>query len=155
MAISRYAAVTDAIISTLSALQSTTLANVEIVDGPPLIDQFPPDAIYVGWNGGIDDDSAGNITQSYHDTSPVATRDERVEVYCIFQSARGDDEMAEARTRVVDMLGAAETALRANVGLGLTDLLRVEVSDGAVRQVRNADGIGVEIAVTITATSLI
>jgi hypothetical protein len=155
MAVSRYAALTDAVLATLRALNATTLAGVEIVDGPPLLNQFPAEAIYVGWSGEPDSDTSGSISQGYHDLGPVATRDETAEVYCTIQAARGDDDMAAARLRAVAILGVMESALRANVSQGLVDVLRIEISDGAVRQVRNADGIGVEIAATVTATSLI
>lgn len=155
MAISRYAAVTDAILSTLRANATLSAAAVEIVDGPPIQQQYGTTCLYLGWRGDPDDDTAGNITQNYHDLGPAATRDEIVDIYGVVQSVRGDDDMAAARTTAVAALGAMETALRGNVSLGLADVLRIEVTDSAVRQVRDADGIGVELAFTITVTSLI
>jgi hypothetical protein len=151
--ITRYAAVTDAVLSALRSSQD--LAGVLIVDGPPGSLTLAADFIYVGWTGSEDDELAGNISQAYHDLGPAATRDETVTIECIVQSVRGDDLMDVARLRCVTMLGAVETILRSDPTVGLAGLLRVELSDASVRQVRNADGIGVEISFTLEATSII
>lgn len=153
MSISRFAAVTDAILATLRA--ETGLGNVEVMDGPPTQGQTSDSFLWVGWNGDPDDASAGSIRQNYHDLGPTATRDEVVEVYCTIQVGRGDDEMAQARSDAIACLGVVESALRANVSLGLADLLRVEMSDSSVRQIRDQLGIAVEIDFTVTATALI
>lgn len=155
MAISRYAAATDAILTTLRANATLSAAAVEIIDGPPVQQAYGTTVLYVGWRGDVDDDTAGDITQAYHDLGPAATRDEIISIYCVVQSVRGDDDMSAARSSAVAALGAIETALRANVSLGLADVLRIELSDSTVRQVRDADGIGVELGFTITVTSLI
>ena len=151
--ITRYAEVTDAVLSALRSSQD--LAGVLIVDGPPGSLTLAADFIYVGWTGSEDDELAGNISQAYHDLGPAATRDETVTIECIVQSVRGDDLMDVARLRCVTMLGAVETILRSDPTVGLAGLLRVELSDASVRQVRNADGIGVEISFTLEATSII
>lgn len=155
MAISRYAAATDALVALALADSTLTAAKVQIVDGPPGGQQYGETVLYVGWTGEDDNATAGSIESSYHDLGATATRDERVEVYCVIQSVRGDDEMAVARTAAVAAYGALETAIRANVSLGLDDVLRFEVSDATVRQVRDGEGIGVEVGFTITCISLI
>lgn len=151
--ITRYAAVTDAVLAALRNAQS--LQGVQIVDGPPGALTLAADFLYIGWTGSEDDELSGNISQAYHDLGPAATRDETVTIECIVQSVRGDDLMDVARSRCVDILGAVETVLRSDPTVGLAGLLRVELSDASVRQVRNADGIGVEISFTLEATSII
>lgn len=155
MSVSRYAVVADAVMATLYDLSDTGLALVAIFDGPPVVTSYSSDFLFIGWTGDPDNDLAGTIRQNYHDTGPTATRDEYVEINGSVIVGRGDNEMSLARTRAVEILGVMESAFRANPSLGLADLLRVEVSDGTVRQVRDGEGIAVEIDFTITATSLI
>lgn len=155
MAISRYAAAVDALIA-LAAADATLIALPCVpVDGPPGGQQYNDVTLYVGWSGDEDDDSAGQIESAYHDLGSGARRDEIVSVLCTIRSVRGDDLMATARSSAVTAFGALETAIRANVSLGLADVMRVEVSDAAVRQVRDGLGIGVDVGFTITITSLI
>jgi translation initiation factor IF-1 len=111
--------------------------------------------VYVGWTGDVDNDTAGTVSQQYHDAGVAAKRDETCEVFCTVQSVRGDGDMSAARRDAVLVLGAIESALRGNISLGLEDLIRIEVSNGDVRQVRDAEGIGVEFDITITSTALI
>lgn len=153
MTISRYAAVTDAVLALLRA--DVTLASVTILDGPPTQGQSAEAFLWIGWSGDPDDATSGSITQAYHDAGPAATRDETVDINCLVQVSRGDDDMAAARTSAIAILGSVETALRANPTLGLTGLLRVELSASSVRQIRDGLGIAVELVFSLTATSLI
>jgi hypothetical protein len=153
MSVTRYAAVVDALIA---ALQSApALSGVAIIDGPGGAGAVPDEAVYVGWKGDPDDDAAGYLEQQYHDLGPAAMRDERVDVYVTVQVNRGDDDMSAARSRCVTLSGAIESTLRTTPTLGLSDVLRIEISDGSVRQARSSAGIGVEFDLTISATSLI
>ena len=149
--ITRYALVTDAIIAALQAAPGM----VDVFDGAPTPGFDPYEAVYVGWSGGEDDDTAGTISQEYHDTGIAATRDETLSIDYVVQAVRGDDDMSTARARTVEILGLVETTLRATPALGVDGVIFVEVSAGSVRQVRNADGIGVEISGSFTVTSII
>ena len=149
--ITRYAAATDAIIAALQAAPDM----VDVFDGPPTPGFNPYDAVYIGWSGGEDDETAGTISQQYHDTGISAKRDETLSIDYVVQSVRGDDDMSTARARTVEILGIVESTLRATPALGIDGVLYVEVSAGSVRQVRNADGIGVEITGSITVTAII
>ena len=153
MTITRYASVVDAVLATLQA--DANLTGVLVNDGSPTPGFNPYEGIYIGWSGGEDDDTAGSISQDWHDTGIAATRDETVSIDYVVQAVRGDDLMSEARARVVQLLGYVEAALRANPSLGIDGVKWVEVSAGSVRQVRNEDGIGVEITGSITATCII
>ena len=149
--ITRYALVTDAIIAALQAAPGM----VDVFDGAPTPGFDPYEAVYIGWSGGEDDETAGTISQEYHDTGIAAKRDETLSIDYVVQAVRGDDDMSTARTRTVEILGIVETTLRATPALGIDGVLYVEVSAGSVRQVRNADGIGVEITGSITVTGII
>ncbi len=155
MAISRYAAVVDALVALAQADATLTAAAVEVFDGAPTSQPYGTTLLAFGWTGDYEDETAGTIRQTYHDLGPAAKRDETVEVVCAIQSWRGDDDMAAARTSAVAALGALETALRADVDAGVSDALRVEMSDATVRQARTSEGLFCEIDFTITATSLI
>lgn len=155
MAISRYAAATDALVALAQADATLIAAAVEVVDGPPLQQQYAETSLYVGWSGEEDDATSGSISSAYHDLGPAAKRDETVEVYCTIRSVTGTDDMSGARSSAIAALGALETAVRANVSLGLADVLRFEVSDATVRQVRDSLGVGVDVGFTVTCTSLI
>jgi hypothetical protein len=149
--ITRYALATDAIIAALQAASGM----VDVFDGAPTPGFNPYEAVYIGWSGGEDDDTAGTITQEYHDIGVAAKRDETLSIDYVVQTVRGDDDMSTARTRAVEILGIVESTLRATPALGLDGVLFVEVSAGSVRQVRSADGIGVEITGSITVTGII
>jgi len=155
MAISRYAAATDAIVALARADTTLTTAAVEIVDGPPIQQQYGTTVLYVGWTGDEESDAAGTIQSAYHDLGPAAKRDETCEIRCITRAVRGDDNMSQARADAVAAFGALETALRANVSLGLAEILRFEVSDAAVNQARDSLGLACELDFTITVISLI
>lgn len=157
MAVSRFAALTDAILSTLRASTDAGLTGVEIVDGPPFGADVPPKAVFIGWTGGDEDDTAGTISQSVHDAGlgASAKRDETVVVECIAEVFTGDDDLSAPRTTCVAILGAVESALRADYSLGLADVLRVEIDTGEVLQSRGPNGAAVRIGFRVSATCLI
>ena len=101
MAISRYAAATDAIVALARADTTLTTAAVEIVDGPPIQQQYGTTVLYVGWTGDEESDAAGTIQSAYHDLGPAAKRDETCEIRCITRAVRGDDNMSQARADAV------------------------------------------------------
>ena len=155
MATSRYSAVVDAILTALRADSTLSSIPAQIVDGPMLTQEYGTTVIYIGWEGDPENDSAGTISQNYHDMGPSATRDETISIFCVVQVFRGDDDMSTARSDAGTALGAIESVLRTTPALGLANVLRCEMSDSAVRQVRSDLGIAVEHAFTITVTSLI
>lgn len=146
------AAVIDALVAALSS--DSALAGL-VWDGPPVTGDPLPDVVTVGFDFDESDDTAADIRQEYHELGAAAKRDEVVEVRCAVMSSNGDADMATARTTCVQMLGAVETALRANPTLGITTALRVEVTVGTLRQSQSKDGAAAIIQFTVTATLLI
>lgn len=152
MATTRADAVIDALVATLSAVPA--LSGL-VHDGPPVTGDALPEAVTVGFGFDEDDDLAFDIDQSVHELGPMAKRDETVEVRCAAMASNGDGDMAAARARCVALLGAVETALRADYTLGLADAIRVELTVGAGRQAQTQQGAGCLIQFSVTATSLI
>ena len=152
MPTTRAAAVLDTLVSTLAAVPALT---GRVWDGPPVTGDPLPEVVTVGYAFDDDDDTAVDIRQEYHDLGPAAKRDETLDVLCAAYAANGDGDMAAARARAVTLLGAVETALRANPGLGLADALRTELTVGTMRQAQTAQGTACIVQFTVTATCLI
>lgn len=151
---SRFPAVVDAILSTLS--NDANLSGVVISDGLPITEDRLVDLVIIGNAGDPENSEAGSVSQSYHDLAGVnSTRDETVQVNCCVLSQTGDVDVAATRSRAFQVLGYVESALRANYALGLTNVMRVEVSDVNVYVDQFADGTAVRLPFTITATSII
>lgn len=152
MAVTRADAVIDALVAALSA--DGTLAGL-VWDGPPITGDPLPEVVTVGFAFDESDDSSFEITQSYHDLGPAASRDETVDVRCAVYSSNGDGDMGAARARAVVLLGAVESVLRANPTLGLTEVMRAELSVGTGRQAQTPEGAACIVQFTVTATSII
>lgn len=90
-------------------------AALEIVDGPPGIDQSAPDRLYVG--AALDDllpAVSGN--QEWPHLS-VSTKDDLFTVVCVLQSWTGDTDPKAGRDRLFGYLAVVEAQLRSNVNL--------------------------------------
>lgn len=152
MAVTRAAAVIDALVARLGA--DPVLAGL-VWDGPPVSGDPLPEVVTVGFAFNDDDYTAASITQELHELGAAAKRDETVDVTCAVMASNGDADMATARTRCITLLGAVESVLRADYSLGLTDVLRVELAVGTLRQAQTQTGAAAIVQFTVTATSLI
>jgi len=154
MAVSRFPAVVDAVVTALKAAPG--LASAVVSDGLPITEDRLTDLVIIGNGGQPEDTRAGTISQEYHDLAGVdSTRDETVQVFCCVISQTGDVDVAATRTRAFDLLGAISDTLRANYKLGVSGVIRVELSDVEVVVEQFADGTAVRLPFTLTATSLI
>jgi hypothetical protein len=107
MQTSRVPAAVDALLAILRA--SPALADVRIIDGPEPVNLTERDMIFVGWQNG---EAAVALTQDFN-AAGARTRDEAFEIACYAESRAGDKDMALRRTKVFDLVGAVEEALRA------------------------------------------
>lgn len=157
MAISRWAAVHDAVLTKVRASTDPAMSGVEVFDGPPYGDNLPMRAVYVGWTGDPEDDNAGTVRQSVHDAGAgtSARRDEEIVIQCMCEAFSGDDDLVSLRGVAVGILGAVETALRSDFTLGLEYVLRVEMDSADVFQARTPQGSRVAFGFALTATCLI
>lgn len=153
MAVTRVDAVIDALVATLAA--APALAGVVVSDGYPVTDDPLDEVVTVGFAWDPEDDRAAEVEQAYHELGTSARRDETLDVFCAARVLDGSGDMGSARARCVALLGAVESALRADPSLGLADVLRIEVTFGDLRQTQDADGAAALVRFTVTATSLI
>jgi len=151
---SRFAAVYDALLSTLQA--DGDLSSVTISDGLPITEDRLVDLVIVGNGGDPENSEAGRITQGYHDLAGTSsTRDEVVTINCFAMSQTGDVDVSATRTRAFQVLGYVESAIRANYALGLANVLRVEITEISCNIEQFADGTAVRLPFTVQATCLI
>jgi len=108
MQTSRVPAAVDALLVILRA--APALAEVRIIDGPEPVNLTEKDMIFVGWQPGAD--AAVGLQQDFN-AAGARTRDEAFEIACYAESRAGDKEMALRRTKVFELVGAVEEALRA------------------------------------------
>jgi len=151
---SRFAAVYDAVLTTLRA--DTNLATLTVSDGLPITQERYDDLVIIGNSGDPEQPEAGRITQSYHDLAGTSsTRDETVTLYCCVMSQTGDVDISTTRSRAFEVLGWVESAIRANYGLSLANVLAVEITDVSCIIDQFADGTAVRLPFTLQATSII
>ena len=113
---------TDAVIAALAAtwqgLTATTLADVQVVDGPQANSDASPDWLFAGHDGGSPtDENEAAITQQ-NLMAFARTKGEDAEVRCAAIAVRGDTDIVSARQRAYAIVSAAEDALRADMTLG-------------------------------------
>ena len=88
----------------------------------------------------LDDGYAGSFTQEYHDLGPTATRDDAGTIGCVVVAQSGDQAIKPLRDAAFDALADVEATLRADVGLGVSSALRIELGSGQISQGRSEDG---------------
>jgi len=154
MAASQFPYVVDALVTLLKATAS--LSAVVISDGLPITEDRMNDLVMIGTTGSPDDTRSGTISQEYNDLAGInSTREETVQVSCCVISQTGDVDVAATRTRAFTILGSISDAVRANYTLGVSGVMRVEMSDVEVFVEQFADGTSVRLPFTISVSSLI
>ena len=154
MAVSQFPGVVDALVTLLNA--TATLTGVVISDGLPITEDRMNDLVMIGSTGSPDDTRSGTISQEYNDLAGInSTREERVEISCCVISQTGDVDVSTTRTRAFAILGYISDAVRANYTLGVSGVMRVEMSDVEVFVEQFADGTSVRLPFTISVNSLI
>lgn len=157
---SRWAAATDALLSTLTTAAATTgstLFGVSVLDGPEVgAPSAALDEIAVGWTFDDDVDTAGSITQSYRTTGGAsAFRDEECAIECAVRSWSGGTSLSAPRTRAVALFSAVGDLLRASYDLGLAGVVAVDISGGRVGQRQGEAGSACLVAFTVRVVSII
>lgn len=131
-------------------------SGIVVSDGLPITEDRLVDLVIIGNSGDPENTEAGTISQEYHDLAGISsTRDETIQINCCVLSQTGDVDVSATRTRAFQILGFVESAIRGNYGLGLANVIRVELSDVSVQVDQFADGTAVRLPFTITATSII
>lgn len=134
---------------------ASSLANVTVIDGPPVNEDFPTIALHIGWSGNIEGFDGGGISTSYHELGPLARMDEASYIPITIQAFSGDDGFSGPRAAAVAALDAFIELLRANPSLGVARIRDVVASDAQVDQVVDDQGCVVQISLTVSITALI
>jgi len=108
MMTSRVPAAVDALLAILRAAPG--LADVTVVDGPPVVDLTALKHVFVGWQPTAQ--AAVSLTQDFN-SAGARTRDEALAIACYAEARAGDTDMQARRTEVFALVGEVETALRA------------------------------------------
>lgn len=94
----------------MQALTGPDGRTVKVVDGQPTKDVALDDFLAVGWSGS--DDQAAESVQDFN-SAGARTRDEDLTIACVIDVWSGDETFAAVRARAFQILGVAETELRA------------------------------------------
>lgn len=149
MATSAVPAAIDALLTILRA--APDLADVDVIDGPPLDDGSEQDWVAVGWQPSGDEGAQLGQSFAY---AGGRRRDEQSVINGFVESWTGDGDIRVPRLRAFELLGVIESAIRnsdaqptaANLG-GV--VLWSEFSAGVLRQVSDDMGMKAGIAFTI------
>lgn len=138
-----------AVVTILRAAPS--LADIEVIDGPPVDDQSMADQVFIGW---APDGEAAEFLQSFA-SAGARTRDENLTITGWLESWTGDDDIAARRERAFELLAAVENALRATDPTPTAPTLGgavqwSEVTRGVLRQSYTEQGAHVGIAFTVS-----
>lgn len=95
----------DALLALWRAEPELGGGKVRVDDGPPVDGIDVGDALGVGL--GVQDATGSQVATSYG----YGSREHGFDVTCVAQSWSGDTDLAAVRTRVYEMLGAAQRAL--------------------------------------------
>ncbi|MCX5201046.1 hypothetical protein OG897_06165 [Streptomyces sp. NBC_00237] len=146
-------AVPGAITALLGILRAApALAEVEVLDGPPVGDMADADLVVVGWAPGAD--TAAELVQDFA-YAGARRRDEELSISCWVESWSGDLEIGPRRERAFALLAVVEDAIRASGGapeaptLGGT-VLWSHLTRAALQQFTTDQGVRAGIAFTVS-----
>jgi hypothetical protein len=108
MPTSRVPAAVDALLAILRARPA--LADVEVVDGPPVVNLTALRRIHIGWAPSAD--AAVTLQQEFAGAG-ARTRDEEFSITCYAEARSGDKDMRAQRDAVFALVAEVEQALRA------------------------------------------
>ena len=147
------------VLDALVALLTTTLAPLEVRDGPPTI-QVPTSGLYIG---ATDEDNTIDFMQGW---GPMGAkrRDESFQIPNLLLLRTGDQKtnagannLSTVRSAIFTTLGLIETALRADIAIGTTtNTVRVEFgTPGSFTQLQTGDGVVCRIRFTFNVNARI
>ncbi|TXS36927.1 hypothetical protein [Streptomyces sp. OR43] len=104
-------AVPGAIAALLAVLRAApALAEVNVIDGPPVGDMSDEDLLAVGWSP--DGDTAAETVQDFADAG-ARRRDEDFTIAGWIDTWSGDSDVSVCRLRAFELLAVVEDAIRA------------------------------------------
>ncbi|MBP2583396.1 hypothetical protein J3A78_003874 [Streptomyces sp. PvR006] len=150
MATSAVPAAIDALLEILRA--APALAEVQIVDGPPVDDQAVPDQLCIGWQPG-DSESATMLQEFAY--AGARSRNEEGVITCWIDCWSGDIDIRPRRLRAFEVLAVVEDALRASDTAREAPTLNgtvqwSQLAAGSLRQVSSDQGARAALGFTVT-----
>jgi len=141
MATSRVPAAIEALLAIWRAAPG--LAGVQILDGPPTVDQAGADYLSVGWSP--TSELAVEFVQEFN-AAGARTRDEEFSILCFLDTWTGDTDVSARRTRAFALLAVCEESIRAsssnptapNLGGAV---LWAEIASGSLMQTSTDQGV--------------
>lgn len=113
---------TDAVILALTAMwqaaTASTLAGVQVVDGPQANSDASDKWLFVGFNGDAPDELNEAATAEQPLMAFARVKGDNGQVVCAVIARRGDTDITATRADASAVLGAAEDLLRADMQLG-------------------------------------
>jgi hypothetical protein len=155
MATSSVPAAIDALLALLRA--APELADVQVLDGPPVGDLADADYVTVGWQPGADE--GASLSQSFA-YAGARVREEDSVILGYVESWSGDTDMKARRDRAFELLGVVESVIRASGGNPTAPTLGgvvqwAEFTAGSLRQISSDQGLTAGIGWSVTCKALI
>ncbi|MEU0393812.1 hypothetical protein ABZ208_13715 [Streptomyces sp. NPDC006208] len=150
MATSAVPGAIDALLAILRA--DAGLADVTVIDGPPVGDMADQDYVAVGWQDGSEE--SVQIAQTFN-AAGGRTRDEDFAILCWLDTWTGDSDVRARRLRAFELLAAIEAAIRASGANPEAPTLNGTVlwshfTAGVLKQANTDQGTRAGIAFTVT-----
>jgi hypothetical protein len=108
----------DAVCLALTALWTSALTGIQVVDGPQANSDAANDWLFVGANGDLPDEVAESAVVDQSWMAFAKVMQETAEITCAIVCRAGEPSISAVRARAYSILAAAETALRADPLLG-------------------------------------
>lgn len=147
------AASTDPVILYLTAmwqaLMPTTLAGLQVVDGPQVNSDSADSWLFVGFNGLNPDEFNEGATAVQSRMAFQRVKQEDGQVTCAVVSRSGDTDVPACRSRAYGFVSAAENAVRTDATLGGL-VMDSFVSDHRYSPIQTQQGAKVRIVFTVT-----
>ncbi|AEM87086.1 hypothetical protein [Streptomyces violaceusniger] len=150
MATSRVPAAIEALLAIWRA--APDLAGVQILDGPPVVDQAAADYLLVGWSPNTE--LSVEFTQDFN-AAGARTRDEEFSILCYLETWTGDSDVAARRTRAFELLAVCEETVRASGSNPTAPTLNgavlwAEIASGSLIQASTDKGVRAAIPFVVT-----
>lgn len=145
---------TDAVILALAGLwqaaTTTTLAGVQVVDGPQVNSDPSPAWLFVGSDGGEPSEfmESSNAQQSWLAFNKIKREDGFVT--CAATAVRGDTDIPAARADAYGIVSAAEDLLRTDPSLGGVVSLQTYLSSHQLFVAQTEKGAVARVVFTVT-----
>lgn len=137
----------------------TQALDTAVTVGPPMTQAYLPDGVIVAGDTTSEDGMAGAFDQSYRTIGgpqgAAAERDDDGTITCEVWAQSGGDDLVPLLDRAFGLMEDALDALRADVGLGLADVLNLDLAAGQVYAGPSEQGAFVRLPFTVRYTAVI